>query len=80
MCSQTEKNNNNNNKKTSTLLTIKQYRENVSLMKDPVLCGFYVSHLIPIVENDLSYTAISRELIGKNVHATIPKGNMGYDQ
>ena len=26
------------------------------------------------------YTAISREVMGKNVHATIPKGNMGYDQ
>ena len=26
------------------------------------------------------YTAISREVVGKNVHATIPKGNMGYDQ
>ena len=39
----------------STLITIKQYRENVSLMKDPVLCGLYVSHLIPIVANDLNY-------------------------
>ena len=26
------------------------------------------------------YTAISRKIVGKNVHATIPKGNMGYDQ
>ena len=26
------------------------------------------------------YTAISREVVGKNVHATISKGNMGYDQ
>ena len=25
-------------------------------------------------------TAISREVVGKNMHATIPKGNMGYDQ
>ena len=25
-------------------------------------------------------TAISRKVVGKNVHATIPKGNMGYDQ
>ena len=23
---------------------------------------------------------ISVQLVGKNVHATIPKGNMGYDQ
>ena len=26
------------------------------------------------------YTAISKKVVGKNVHATIPKGNMGYDQ
>ena len=26
------------------------------------------------------YTAILREVVTKNVHATIPKGNMGYDQ
>ena len=26
------------------------------------------------------YTAISRKVVGKNVHATIPKGDMGYDQ
>ena len=28
----------------------------------------------------LMYTAISRKVVGKTVHATIPKGNMGYDQ
>ena len=27
-----------------------------------------------------AYTAISRKVVGKNVHATIPKGNMGYAQ
>ena len=26
------------------------------------------------------HTAISRKVVGRNVHATIPKGNMGYDQ
>ena len=26
------------------------------------------------------YTAISKKVVGKTVHATIPKGNMGYDQ
>ena len=25
-------------------------------------------------------TAISRKVVGKNAQATIPKGNMGYDQ
>ena len=28
----------------------------------------------------LSYTAISRKVVGKHVHATISKSNMGYDQ
>ena len=28
----------------------------------------------------ITYTAISRKVVGKNVHATIPKGNMRYDQ
>ena len=28
----------------------------------------------------VSNTAISRKLVGKNVRATTPKGNMGYDQ
>ena len=26
------------------------------------------------------FTAISRKVVGEHVHATIPKGNMGYDQ
>ena len=26
------------------------------------------------------YTAISRKVVGRDVHAAIPKGNMGYDQ
>jgi len=26
------------------------------------------------------YTAISRKVVRQNMHATIPKGNMGYDQ
>ena len=26
------------------------------------------------------YTAISRKVVGRNVHLTIPKGNMGYGQ
>ena len=29
---------------------------------------------------DLQYTAISRKVVGRNVHATIPIGNIGYDQ
>ena len=30
--------------------------------------------------DNLEYTAISRKVVGKTVHATIPKGNMGYAQ
>ena len=26
------------------------------------------------------HTAILRKVVAKNAHATIPKGNMGYDQ
>ena len=40
-----------------------------------MLCSFIVF----ITETKL-YTAISRKGVGKTVHATIPKGNMGYDQ
>ena len=28
----------------------------------------------------IQYTAISRKVVGKNVHPTIPNGNMIYDQ
>jgi len=33
-----------------------------------------------VVRNLLKYTAISRKVVGKNVHVSIPKGNMGYGQ
>ena len=36
-------------------------------------CGNYVYGIY-------IYTAISRKVVGKNVHVTIPKGNMGYEQ
>ena len=28
----------------------------------------------------MTYTATSRKVVGKNGHAMIPKGNLGYDQ
>ena len=31
-------------------------------------------------ESTQLYTAISRKVVVKKVHATIPKGNAGYDQ
>ena len=33
-----------------------------------------------VVRNLLKYTAIARKVVGKNLHATIQKGNMGYGQ
>ena len=32
------------------------------------------------IELPLLDTVISRKVVGKNAQATIPKGNMGYDQ
>ena len=32
------------------------------------------------LDRTAAYTAISTKVVGKTVHATIPKGNMGYDQ
>ena len=34
----------------------------------------------PFPSRSREYTAISRKVVDKNVHATMPKGNMGYDQ
>ena len=33
-----------------------------------------------VLFTSLSNTAILTKVVGKNVHATIPKGNMGYDK
>ena len=52
---------------------------NTSLPTDPKR---KVLLLIALLTTPLrvSNTAISRKFVGKNVHATTPKGNMGYDQ
>ena len=36
--------------------------------------------LLSVMADTIGYTAISRKVVARNVHATIPKGNMGYDQ
>ena len=46
-------NNNKKNKHTNNNQTVQGKCQ--SDMKDPVLCRLYVSHLIPIVGNDLNY-------------------------
>ena len=33
-----------------------------------------------LLKDNSEFTAILRKVVGKNVHATIPKVNMGYDQ
>ena len=41
----------------------------------------YTNNFIYKRPQSVWYTAISRKVVGKKkVHATIPKGNMGYDQ
>ena len=52
--------------------------------KDLSVSGLLSCPLTYIQDNisrpSIQYTAISRKVVGKKVHATIPKGNMGYDQ
>ena len=36
--------------------------------------------LCPEAHPRIGHTAISRKVVGENVHATTPKGNMRYDQ
>ena len=33
-----------------------------------------------LLNDNSEFSAILRKVVGKTVHATIPKGNMGYDQ
>ena len=40
----------------------------------------YNSYVLWHLVSTFGHTAISRKVVGKIVHATIPKGNMGYDQ
>ena len=50
-----------------------QYQSSSDLLKYHEFTEIYMA--IPF-----SYTAISGKVVRKNVHATIPKGNMGYFQ
>ena len=48
--------------------------------KMPVFWALYQNNNPePIQFIYMIYTAISRKVVAKRVHATIPKGNMGYD-
>ena len=53
-----------------------------SLLVSAVMFHASVSEQTPDTPVSLALllTAVSRKVVGRNVHATIPKGNMGYDQ
>ena len=42
--------------------------------------AYFLSEIRPDELSSRLHTAISRKVVGQNVHATIPKGNMGYDR
>ena len=56
-----------------------QYLPTIFLNNSLSLCK-KAANKISAAQVLMTYTAISRKVVGKNVHATIPKGNMGYDQ
>ena len=53
-----------------------------SLLVSAVMFHASVSEQTPDTPVSLALllTAVSRKVVGRNVHATIPKGNMGYAQ
>ena len=60
--------------------TSKQSLRNLKVTNH-LLKGDYYSKVISSEKKTLRpYTAVSRKVLGKTVDATIPKGNMGYDQ
>ena len=62
-------------------LIYKQLRNSVKIVENLSIAARalpLVFSYIPLKR--LAYTAISRKVFEKNVRATIPKGNMGYDQ
>ena len=52
----------------------------IKSIKTRVLLGCKIKLSQLLLFFNVLYTAISRKVVGKNVHATIPRGNMGYDQ
>ena len=42
--------------------------------------GFLMVSFLILLRSLCVYTALLRKVVGKNVLATIPKGDMGYDQ
>ena len=49
-------------------------------MFEPALFVMLIDNLpLPVCTCIYIHTAVSRKVVEKNVHATIPKGNVGYD-
>ena len=44
------------------------------------LCALQGFQIDDMTVNNMLHAAISKKVVGKNVHTTIPTGNMGYDQ
>ena len=51
-----------------------------ALLENSLVCAIHPYPSLGSTVKYIMYTAISRKVVGKTVHATIPKGNMGYDQ
>ena len=50
-------------------------------MQNMLLDGYIIYFLrSEYLQKKHLFTLISRKVVGKNVHATIPKSDMGYDQ
>ena len=58
----------------------KWLRSMIKPIKTRVLLGCKIKLSQLLLFFNVLYTGISRKVVGKNVHATVPRGNMGYDQ
>ena len=62
-------------------LTLFWNRGQGELGNEPLLDEVYTPSLLLDKSSVLlQFTAVSRKVVGRNAHATIPKGDMGYDQ
>ena len=71
-------------RKTSCTFSVARSWKSIAILVGSIIYGE-----IPFLENEKKncrygsftfYTAISKKVLGKTVHTTIPKGIMGYDQ
>ena len=55
-------------------------RYHISQQKIVIMIIIIIIIILGNVTVKIGYTAILWKVVGKNVHATIPKGSMGYEQ